>query len=391
MGGFDQLFDSGVAVHPPLDEAVLKSIPAKRGVFVLLAEDGRPILLTVAADIRARLRHRLTAPEADQCRKTADLREITAAVHWRLTHSRFETDWRFLEIARVVWPDTYESLLPRRPAWMVSIDLDEQFPHFAVVSAALSRGAQFGPFASRRAADRYIEILADAFDLCRCVSILRQSPHGAACAYKQMGRCAAPCDGSGSMADYRALLARAVEFVAGRRDAQRQRLAGQMRAAAAAMAYERAATVKSRLARLAEFDAPRFAEARTLDAFRFVIVQPGPSFHQASTFICDRGAIAAGPVLEFPPTERRADRVLAAVDRQAAGHAAICAEDRLRMGLLAGHLFADRTDRGLLFRRDEIDSAGLCAAIVEAAGAMKLRAPKRRLAKTAKATTGRKP
>ena len=52
------MFDGRLDVAAPLSDEQLREIPTKRGVFLLTAEDERPILLTTAASIRSRLRGR---------------------------------------------------------------------------------------------------------------------------------------------------------------------------------------------------------------------------------------------------------------------------------------------------------------------------------------------
>ncbi len=380
MSGFAKLFDTCEAVTAPLEEAALAAIPAKRGVFALLGAGDAPILVTTAADIRSRLRYRLTEQADEPRRKAADLRQITTAVCWRLTHSRFETDWRYMEIVRAVWPETYRDLLGKRTAWFVAIDAEAPVPDLGVVAGPVGSGRQFGPFPDRRSAERFIDALIDAFDLCRCVSILRQAPHGAGCAYKQMGRCAAPCDGSTSMDAYRAVVGRAIALAAGDREPQRLLLHEKMTRAAEAMQFEQAGVMKGRMERLDEFESPRFRSVREPRDFRFVIIQPGPSRQQACSFVCDRGAIVAGPALEFPPTEPQATDVLAACDALTAEHEKIRPEDVERMGLVAWYLFSGNNSDGLVLSRDDLTPASLCEAIVHRADDLKLRPDRRRKA-----------
>lgn len=390
MGELESLFDAHVEVSPPLGAEALKAIPAKRGVFLLTADDGRPILLTTAADIRGRLRFRLAEPQADdQPHKTADLREITAAVWWKLAYSPFETEWRFLELARQLYPKTYTALLSHRPAWFVGIDLGEEFPGFARTNRPGPPGRQVGPFPDKHAAERYVEALIDAFDLCRCHQVLRQAPRGTACAYKQMGRCAAPCDGTGSMDDYRRLAARAAEFAAGRREPYRQALAEQMRQAAGQMRYEQAAACKARLERLTAFEAAKFAHVAPLEDFRFVLVQAGPKASQACAFVSDRGAVAEAGVLDYPPRGEQLEAVLAAADGLAAEHVEITEADRWRMSLVTAYLFAARQKRGLIVRRDQCpDAVALAAALEQSADDLKLRPSKPRGRKVKKQDEG---
>ncbi|NQU75063.1 MAG: hypothetical protein HQ546_01970 [Planctomycetes bacterium] len=380
MGGFEELFDGGLSAWPQWDAAALKAVPAKRGVFLLVASDGQPILLTVAADIRRRLSRRLTDAEAQQRGRAADLRQITAGLLWRLTYSSFQTDWQFMELARAIWPEGYDKLLPRRMAWFVTADVDADCPHFTAVRTPAGRGEHLvvvGPFPNRRSAEEYIDALADVFDLCRCVSTLRQAPRGPACAYKQMNRCAAPCDGSCSMDDYRATVREAAGFAVGRRDRQRQRLKQEMDSAARALRFEQAAVLKSRWSRSMEFDAPKFARSRDVRDFRFVIVQSGPTFHQACSFVCDRGLVAAGPVLDYPPKEAQLVQVLDACDGLAAKHEHITAADCQRMAMVAEYMFSGNAKRGLVLRRIASTVESLVEAIRASASALKLREPKR--------------
>ncbi|MFW6154926.1 MAG: UvrB/UvrC motif-containing protein [Planctomycetota bacterium] len=376
MNDLQQHVDATVAVSPPLDEEALKTIPAKRGVFALLDGDGRVILVTTAADMRSRLRYRLTATDDDAPRKAADLRDITATVAYRRTHSRFETDWRYLELIRRIEPDRWESLLPKRTAWFVAVDPDAPTPHWTVAAGAPGAGRAFGPFPDRRGAEAYLAALTDAFDLCRCVSILRQAPDGSACAYKHMGRCIAPCDGTATMEAYRAVIDRSIRCVAGDADDQRRRLTDAMKAASADMAFERAAILKTRLDRLGMLDGPKVAHVGDVRAFRFVIIQPGPSFHQASTFVCDGGAIADGPVVEYPPAGGAMGAVLATCDGLAdEPDAALAAR---RMGLVAWYLFSTRRGDGPVLARRDLTPAALAATIEASAESLGLRAPRRR-------------
>src|SRR5512133_896673 len=99
------LFDVALPVSPPLSDDQLAAIPAKRGVLLLEGEGERPILLLTAADIRARLRNRLAEPAPDQGpKKTADLRQITRQIKYRLCPSHFETDLTYFELAQTIFP-----------------------------------------------------------------------------------------------------------------------------------------------------------------------------------------------------------------------------------------------------------------------------------------------
>src|SRR6185295_16204268 len=83
---------------------------------------------------------------------------------------------------------------------------------------ALARGVFIGPIADKDTAGRLIERTIDAFDLCRYHHLLVQAPRATACAYKEMGRCPAPCDGSETMAGFRARTLAAAAHLTGDRE-----------------------------------------------------------------------------------------------------------------------------------------------------------------------------
>ncbi len=388
IGGLAGMFDGSLEVRPPLTDEQLAGIPASRGVFLLAGELDRPILLATAASIRARLRTRLDEPDGEKRRRSADLRTVTRTVRWRLAGGHFEMDWAYLEIARSIWPRTYPKLLSWRPAWFVHVRAEEAFPHFVRTRDVLaSPGRYFGPFESGRSAGRFIDVLLDAFDLCRDVRCLRRSPRGERCAYGQMGRCLCPCDGSVSMAAYRRAAGAAAELAAGRRRGHVRRLGEQMRAASAELRFERAAALKARIDRLAELDGEAYRHVAPAEEFRFLLIQPSGSRRKVKVFLVDRGSIAPPGVLDWPlaarqvgGTVRRMARFAAAGPRRRDDPA-----DRWRMGLVARALFSSERRGGLVLRwHEEMTSADLSAAIDSAAGSLGLSAAGRQAGRSAR-------
>jgi len=376
-------FDDRLGVEPPLSDEQLARVPARRGVVAMLAEDDRPILLMTAGDIRARVRTRLQERDENTSRKSADLRQITRSVLWKLAYSHFETDLRFLALCRSIWPAKYAAMLGWKPAWFVHVNAADDYPHFSATRKVFaSRGRYLGPFSGERAAQRFIDAVHDGFDLCRDYRCLRQSPNAECCAYGQMGRCLRPCDGTISMEEYRRAVAEADAFGAGARDDLRGRLQGRMRAAAEKLQFELAGRIKARLQRLSELDSPEFEHARPAEEFQFILVERSDSRRRAKVFLVDRGRIAEPPPLAYPPQANEIESVLAEMARLAASPRQCGEEEPWVIGLASRYLFSSERMKGLMVRwRAQLGAEALAARIEDARELLSLREPRRRPAK----------
>jgi len=337
-----------MALPGPLGPEDLANVPAKRGVFLLEGPAGQPILLATAADIRSRMRGRLAPPEEEApASRRADLREIATRLRWRLTTGHFETDWQYLELARLIYPDRYRRMLAFAPARFVHVRTDEAFATFARVRQVPATGRCFGPFATSRACGRFIEILQDVFDLCRCEQLFTGG--GAGCIYAQMGQCIAPCRREDALPVYADMIDRACRCAAGERDEIARQLQQAMRQAAGDREYELAARCKQRLERLAELDQPAFAHAAAAERFQYVLIQPGGGRRKLKAFLFDRGAIR-GRLLDYPPAPRQLASLLSATAKFSSGARAIGQPEQERIALVAQLLFTSPARRGVAVR-----------------------------------------
>ncbi|MCL2700633.1 MAG: UvrB/UvrC motif-containing protein [Phycisphaerae bacterium] len=369
------LFSHAIAVEPPLSEEALADIPAKRGVLLLADERDAPILLLTAADLRARLRHRLAEPADDTRRKSADLRQITRKILYTLTPSHWEADATFLELARSLFPASFAELLSWRRAWLVHVDPSEEFPHFSRTRQPGQAGLTVGPFPSGQAARGFIETIEDLFDLCRDVACLRQSPHGPACTYWQMGRCTGPCHGAISLEPYRQQVAEAAAFASGQREPFLSRLRERMRQAADATEFERAAGLKKRLDRTRTLDHEDYAHVRPMEQWRFILVQPAASKKWRDVFLAVGPAVTKIAPLSQTPTDEQLAATLAAMAAAcdtAAQPSPTSTADVYRLGLIAHYLFSSPAKRGAIIHYSPDMTPQELRAFVESVGEKRL-------------------
>src|ERR1700722_1280450 len=182
----EELLDRHVELPAAGDgESALRQVPAGGAVALLADQNNQPLQLLCLKDLRQGLRHRLQ--EETVSGRRVNWKEITRHIRWRRVASSFEADWIYLEAARQYFPATWRDLVPKSEAQFVHVDPEEQFPRYIRTSDFTERsGVLIGPLPDKQAANRLIELLTDAFDLCRYHHILVQYPAGKACAYKDM-------------------------------------------------------------------------------------------------------------------------------------------------------------------------------------------------------------
>ena len=131
------------------------------------------------------------------------------------------------------------------PCWFIRIDPNAPFPRFEAVGVIRDDAAlYFGPLPRRKDADSLIRLLEDAFDLCRDYDILLKTPNGERCAYYDMGRCPAPCDGTVPMDVYSQSIREAIAFLESSADATLAPIRRRMQDAVDRLAFESAAAYK---------------------------------------------------------------------------------------------------------------------------------------------------
>jgi excinuclease UvrABC nuclease subunit len=292
-----------VCLDVPADvsgEVDLKALPPRAGVFVLEDAEGGTLALATTANVRRAVATRLQplATVEGPTRKI-DYRRLARTVRALSVGGAFEADWVYLQLARQRVPGAAALAMDRWQAWFAQCDPQAQFPQWTKTAhpARTSEGA-LAPFPDKHAAGRYLELLQDAFDLCRYHHILVQAPHGSACAYKEMGKCPAPCDGSVSMEHYRGQIRESIAFGATPIERYRRELEARLAASQVADDEQASRRCESLLERTAAATKPAFAHVGRLEEFRYAAVMPSEHMGWARLFVILGGWIA--PVMDVP-------------------------------------------------------------------------------------------
>lgn len=362
-----ELFTESVAFEPAGDvEAFLKHVPAKWVVYLFVDADDLPVQLLCVKNLRASLKRRLSGQDvmAGPSRRV-DYRDLVRRIYWRRVDSAFEADLVYLEAARAIFPQSYRGMLGFDPAWFVHANPDHPFPKLTKTIDLLKAGELIGPVQDKHAAQKLIELMEDAFDLCRYHNILTLAPHGRACAYKEMGKCPAPCDGSISIEQYRRMIAWAIETAVAPANLLEQ-THQRMTDAARDLNFEAAGKIKQYAHQLKEFGSGAFKHVRRIEDFRYIVLQQGGRSGTAKVFVVTPGQVSEVAGLIAEPSRGSSDllRWILSIGAQPGDLTEAGAE---RIGVVADHLFRAKKTSGVFIALTELEDRALAKAWKELA------------------------
>lgn len=317
------------------DLAPLPNVPA---IYLLEDAGGAPIQLATTQALRRLLTGRLAA-EAPAAGR-ADLAAIARGVRWRGLGTAFEGRWWYYRLARRLYPGKYREMIGFGAAWFLRVDFAQAIPEIRVTDRfALGPGECIGPWPTHAAAQEALTGLWDLFDLCRYPQEVRRAPQGTRCAYAEMGRCDAPCDGSVPLGPYIGRCRAAWSFAREGPDAWIGEAEADMRSAAAALAFELAAQRKQQLVFARRWREHWWSVVRAAEAFHDAAALPVARRKAWKLLLFRAGEIVDGPIVT--------DRKLAVAAPEWFGSAAqtesaVDATERAEQAWLWSHLMFSR-------------------------------------------------
>jgi len=298
-----------IEFRPEADTEVFSAVPAAPAVFVLRGEDtNSEPYVSKTASLRRRLQRLLSTPE--ERTRRLNLRNRVRWIEYTLTGSDFESGLVLYQVLRTAFPKTYSNRLRLRFAPLVKLHLENKYPR-ASITARLGRisgtrlpgkNVYYGPFASRVAAEKFMNDALDFFRMRRCVDDLHPDPKFPGCVYSEMKMCLAPCFRGCTDDEYRAEVVRVEDFLDSRGESLKRQMSAERDSASAKMEFETAAAIHARLDKLTPVlqQLPEFVQR--IDQLHAVMVQKSvqksKQAESVTLFRVDAGAIA-GP-LEFP-------------------------------------------------------------------------------------------
>lgn len=222
------------------------SIPESPGVYRFRDARGRVVYVGKAKNLRSRL-NSYFADFASLHPRTQSMLLSAAQVDWTVVGTEVEA--LQLEYSWIKQFDPRFNVRYRddKSYPYLAVTMDEEFPRVQVMRGAKRRGVRyFGPYSHAWAIRDTVDTLLRVFPVRTCSAgvFKRAGQIGRPCLLGYIDKCSAPCVGRIDAAAHRALAEEFCDFMAGQTAKFTRRLEGQMRAAAAAEEYERAARLR---------------------------------------------------------------------------------------------------------------------------------------------------
>jgi len=222
------------------------SVPESPGVYRFCDERGRVIYVGKAKNLRSRL-NSYFADFAGLHPRTQSMLRSAAAVNWTVVTTEVEA--LQLEYSWIKEFDPRFNVRYRddKSYPYLAVTMDEEYPRVMVMRGARRRGVRyFGPYSHAWAIRETVDTLLRVFPVRTCSAgvFKRAGQIGRPCLLGYIGKCSAPCVGRVDAEEHRALAEEFCDFMAGQTGKFIRRLENEMRRAADAEEYERAARLR---------------------------------------------------------------------------------------------------------------------------------------------------
>ncbi|MCK9895376.1 excinuclease ABC subunit UvrC [Frankia sp. AgB32] len=222
------------------------SIPETPGVYRFRDEHGRVLYVGKAKNLRARLANYFADPYTLHPR-TQHMVRSASVVDWTVVSTEVEA----LQL-EYTWIKDFDPRFNVRyrddksyPS--LAVTLHEEFPRLQVMRGPKRKGVRyFGPYAHAWAIRETLDLLLRVFPARTCSAgvFKRAGQVGRPCLLGYIDRCSAPCVGRVDAAAHREIVEDFCDFMSGQTGRYLRRLEQDMRQAAEAQEYERAARLR---------------------------------------------------------------------------------------------------------------------------------------------------
>ncbi len=222
--------------------------PAAPGVYRWLDGDGGVLYVGKAKDLRKRLASYFRGGAAAAGGRTAEMISRARAIEYVVTGSETEAlllEDNFIKESR---PPFNLRLRDDKSYPFIEITLTDEWPRVRFFRGRHAPGnLYFGPYSSARKVRETLELIGRIFPYRKCRADKPGRPGGSPCLQYFIARSLGPCDDRVSREEYAEVIDQVVGFLRGRLSDVGRAIEQDMRAAAAAREFEKAALLRDRL------------------------------------------------------------------------------------------------------------------------------------------------
>jgi excinuclease ABC subunit C len=227
-------------------------IPESPGVYRFRDSAGRVIYVGKAKSLRSRL-NSYFADLATLHPRTQTMVTTASGVEWTVVSTEVEALQLEYSWIKEFDPRFNVKYRDDKSYPYLAVTMGEEFPRVQVMRGAKRKGTRyFGPYAHAWAIRETVDLLLRVFPVRTCSNgvFKRAGQVGRPCLLGYIDKCSAPCVGRVDAEEHRQLAEDFGDFMAGQTQRHVRRLDRQMRDAAAAQEYERAARLRDDIAAL---------------------------------------------------------------------------------------------------------------------------------------------
>ena len=239
----------------PVTEPIRRKVselPHKPGVYLMKDRFGTVIYVGKARDLRKRVSQYFHPSR----RLGWDLKfnALVEAIHDFDVHVVRSEPEAFLLEGRLIkefHPRYNISFRDDKRFLLLKVNLNDPIPRFTLTRLKHDDGARyFGPFVSSGAMRRTLDLVRHRFNLRGCRPLTPTEADYRHCLYAHLRVCTAPCIGNVTREQYLMQVLAACDFLDGQYTEMKEQIEAQMRKAAAALDFEKAAELRDLLADL---------------------------------------------------------------------------------------------------------------------------------------------
>ena len=227
-------------------KAQVKKVPEKPGVYLMKDKWGNVIYVGKAKRLKQRVSSYFRALNS-HAPKVRSMVAVVEEFEYILTDSEMEALILEQTLIKQYKPKFNILLRDDKQYPYIKVTIEEAFPRLLMTrQLTRDKARYFGPYTSAEAVRRTIEALQEIYPIRKCNRRLEKREERP-CLNFHIRKCLGPCQGNVHQAEYREMIDEILRFLGGKTDFLREKLTLEMKAAAAALEFEKAAALRNQL------------------------------------------------------------------------------------------------------------------------------------------------